>query len=138
MSNILLQDPAFNDLDIRFLLERGFTIIDANLDALQGIPSSTFVFLPRAVYSVIWRTVVAVEPSLFFSSDMGKMMKKHGPDLDPLYFKMSPFIGKREKKELPFSKIVHFWEEHVIYFQPRSRLRRALRPLLDTGRSLLC
>lgn len=117
IGDVLVQDPAFNALDIKFLRERGLSVVQAPQDAFDFTPPTSFVFLPRAVVTVVQRMTQATKPQLLLSNDLqGISQARHWSYLRPA---LIPFLAQRVTRTLPDSKLVDSWGSHAIYYPPR-------------------
>ena len=121
IGKILIQDPSFNALDIQFLQERDFTIVEGPQNAIDSVPPTTFVFLPRATYGVIKRTIEVVNPPLLLVDNLQEISRSPNPKLFSLRPVLLPFLAQRTERTLPHSKLAHWWGQHVIYFKPSSK-----------------
>ena len=121
IGKILLQDPAFNALNVQFLRKRGFTVVEVPQDAIDSVPPTTFVFLPRATYEVMKRTIEIFKPPLLLVDNLQEHSRIPGPKGFYLCQVFLPFLAQRAERTLPHSKFAHWWGEHVIYYKPSSR-----------------
>lgn len=125
IGDILLEDPAFNALDIEFLRGRGFRVLETPQHAFEYAPPTTFASLPQAVIPVIQRTVQVFKPSLLLTNNLQNFLQS--PDLRFRHMRPvpMPFLAQRVERALPHSEVGHWWGNNAIYYLPNRRARLA-------------
>ena len=116
---VLVQDPAFNALDIKFLRERGFIVGEFPQDVFDHIPPTSFVFLQRAVIPVIQRMAQTIKPHVLLSDDLQEL--NQDPRWSVLRPALIPFLAQRVTRSLPNSKLIDWWSSHAIYYPRRPK-----------------
>lgn len=75
-SQIYIQDPVFNDLDVAFFKSLGFTVL-SDPEAFDYISQSTFLFAPHLEIEVYVKALEKAKPGLCVGTDLGECLDRY-------------------------------------------------------------
>ncbi|KAL8897637.1 MAG: hypothetical protein Q9207_007109 [Kuettlingeria erythrocarpa] len=80
IEEVMIQDPAMDQLDEEFVQERGYTILQ-HPEAQNAVDETTFLFCPCIPWVTIWEFLIVGRPCLFYGprqEDLERMMEMQG------------------------------------------------------------
>ena len=118
IKRIFMQDPAFNALDVQFLKQRGFLVLE-NFETEDKFPSDSFYFLPQATFGVIEGVLRTASPPLMIGNSLSLVSHIYVPGGKDVKAVFERYIRQSCCKPLPSSRLAPWLKHHFVYYRPR-------------------
>ncbi len=126
IGEVMIQDPAMDQLDEEFVREKGYTILQ-HPEAQNAIDETTFLFCPCIPWVTVWEFLIVGRPCLFYGprqEDLEKMMEMQGDGggtkEDEWNEVFLTFKGGRKSVEIAVAEAYQWPRNELVWFDEGS------------------